>query len=43
MRFCAITQNRIGLQLGLSQIQVSRMIIRTCARLRDQVVAEACG
>jgi RNA polymerase sigma-B factor len=38
-----MTQNRIGLQLGLSQMQVSRLIIRTCARLRDQVMAEACG
>jgi RNA polymerase sigma-B factor len=35
------TQNRIALQLGLSQMHVSRLISRTCARLRDQVMAEA--
>lgn len=40
---CTMTQNRIGPQLGLSQIQVSRLIIRTCVRLRDRVMAEACG
>jgi RNA polymerase sigma-B factor len=34
--FCEITQTRIALQLGLSQMQVSRLIIRACARLRDQ-------
>lgn len=39
--FCEMTQSRIGLQLGLSQMHVSRLIIRTCARLRDQVMAEA--
>jgi hypothetical protein len=39
--FCEMTQNRIALQLGLSQMHVSRLIIRTCARLRDQVMAEA--
>ncbi|WP_410099238.1 SigB/SigF/SigG family RNA polymerase sigma factor [Streptomyces sp. STR69] len=42
MRFFGeMTQNRIALQLGLSQMYVSRLIIRTCARLRDQVMAEA--
>jgi RNA polymerase sigma-B factor len=39
--FCEMTQNRIALQLGLSQMHVSRLISRTCARLRDQVMAEA--
>ncbi|MGP4090412.1 SigB/SigF/SigG family RNA polymerase sigma factor [Streptomyces sp. KR55] len=39
--FCEMTQSRIALQLGLSQMHVSRLIIRTCARLRDQVMAEA--
>ncbi|MFC8247450.1 SigB/SigF/SigG family RNA polymerase sigma factor [Streptomyces chartreusis] len=39
--FCEMTQDRIALQLGLSQMHVSRLIIRTCARLRDQVMAEA--
>jgi len=44
MRFFGeMTQNRIALQLGLSQMHVSRLIIRTCARLRDQVMAEARG
>ncbi|MGX9890086.1 SigB/SigF/SigG family RNA polymerase sigma factor [Streptomyces sp. NPDC002276] len=42
MRFFGeMTQNRIALQLGLSQMYVSRLIIRTCARLRDQVMTEA--
>ncbi|MBV7696091.1 hypothetical protein KWI83_10580 [Streptomyces sp. TRM70350] len=36
-----MTQDRIVLQLGLSQMHVSRLIIHTCARLRDQVMAEA--
>ncbi|WP_443031887.1 SigB/SigF/SigG family RNA polymerase sigma factor [Streptomyces sp. CA-210063] len=39
--FCEMTQDRIALQLGLSQMHVSRLITRTCARLRDQVMAEA--
>lgn len=39
--FCEVTHNRIALQLGLSQMRVSRLIIRTCAHLRDQVMAEA--
>ncbi|MDH6436078.1 DNA-directed RNA polymerase specialized sigma subunit [Streptomyces sp. SAI-144] len=41
--FCAMTQNRIGPQLSLWQMQVSRLIVRTCARLRDRLMAEACG
>lgn len=44
MRFFGeMTQNRIALQLGLSQMHVSRLITRTCARLRDQVMAEPRG
>ncbi|MCT9079172.1 SigB/SigF/SigG family RNA polymerase sigma factor [Streptomyces fulvoviolaceus] len=39
--FCEMTQARIGLQLGVSQMHVSRLITRTCARLRRQVLAEA--
>ncbi|WP_151483373.1 SigB/SigF/SigG family RNA polymerase sigma factor [Streptomyces albicerus] len=39
--FCEMTQARIGLQLGVSQMHVSRLITRTCARLRDQVMADA--
>jgi RNA polymerase sigma-B factor len=39
--FCEMTQDRIALQLGLSQMHVSRLITRTCARLHDQVMAEA--
>ncbi|MEU3339187.1 sigma factor-like helix-turn-helix DNA-binding protein [Streptomyces sp. NPDC006668] len=38
-----MTQNRIALQRGLSQMHVSRLITRTCARLRDQVMAEPRG
>ncbi|MFF7532961.1 SigB/SigF/SigG family RNA polymerase sigma factor [Streptomyces bobili] len=38
--FCEMTQSRIALQLGLSQMHVSRLITRTCARLRDQVMAD---
>ncbi|MFF4804051.1 SigB/SigF/SigG family RNA polymerase sigma factor [Streptomyces sp. NPDC001351] len=42
MRFFGeMTQNRIALQDGLSQMCVSRLIIRICARLRDQVMVEA--
>jgi RNA polymerase sigma-B factor len=39
--FCEMTQARIGLQLGVSQMHVSRLITRTCARLHDQVMADA--
>ncbi|MCX5336157.1 MULTISPECIES: SigB/SigF/SigG family RNA polymerase sigma factor [unclassified Streptomyces] len=38
--FCEMTQARIGLQLGISQMYVSRLITRTCARLHDQVTAD---
>ncbi|WP_329362134.1 SigB/SigF/SigG family RNA polymerase sigma factor [Streptomyces sp. NBC_01483] len=38
--FCEMTQARIGLQLGVSQMHVSRLITRTCALLRDQVMAD---
>jgi RNA polymerase sigma-B factor len=41
MRFyCEMTQARIGLRLGVSQMHVSRLISRTCARLNAQVMAE---
>lgn len=39
--FCEMTQIRIAEQLGISQMHVSRLIIRTCAQLRDQVMAGA--
>lgn len=38
--FCEMTQARIGLQLGVSQMHVSRLITRICARLHDQVMAD---
>ncbi|RPF37361.1 SigB/SigF/SigG family RNA polymerase sigma factor [Streptomyces sp. TLI_185] len=38
--FCEMTQSRIALQLGLSQMHVSRLITRICACLRDQVMAD---
>jgi RNA polymerase sigma-B factor len=38
--FCEMTQNHIAGQLGISQMHVSRLISRTCARLRAQVLAE---
>jgi len=38
--FCEMTQARIGLQLGVSQMHVSRLITRIRARLRDQVTAD---
>jgi len=38
--FCEMTQHRIALQLGISQMHVSRLITRTCARLRDQVMTD---
>ncbi|MCX4977973.1 SigB/SigF/SigG family RNA polymerase sigma factor [Streptomyces sp. NBC_00620] len=44
MRFFGeMTQARIGLQLGISQMYVSRLITRTCARLRHQVLTDAHG
>ncbi|MDO0911045.1 SigB/SigF/SigG family RNA polymerase sigma factor [Streptomyces sp. DT2A-34] len=39
--FCEMTQHRIALQLGISQMHVSRLITRTCGRLRGHVMAEA--
>jgi RNA polymerase sigma-B factor len=39
--FCEMTQLRIAEQLGISQMHVSRLITRTCAHLRDQVMADA--
>ncbi|MFD5723087.1 sigma factor-like helix-turn-helix DNA-binding protein [Streptomyces sp. NPDC127036] len=42
MRFFGeMTQDRIGLQLGISQRYVSRLIGRTCAILRRQGMADA--
>ncbi|MGW0843207.1 SigB/SigF/SigG family RNA polymerase sigma factor [Streptomyces sp. NPDC002787] len=38
--FCEMTQDRIALQLGLSQMHVSRLITRICARLREQAMAD---
>ncbi|UIX31047.1 sigma-70 family RNA polymerase sigma factor [Streptomyces sp. GQFP] len=38
--FCEMTQARIGLQLGVSQTHVSRLIARIRARLHDQVTAD---
>ncbi|MES4904297.1 MULTISPECIES: SigB/SigF/SigG family RNA polymerase sigma factor [unclassified Streptomyces] len=35
------TQTRIAEQLGISQMHVSRLISRTCARLHDQIEARA--
>ncbi|MEV0263544.1 SigB/SigF/SigG family RNA polymerase sigma factor [Streptomyces sp. NPDC050617] len=39
--FCDMTQSRIADQLGISQMHVSRLISRTCNRLRRQVLQEA--
>lgn len=36
--FCDMTQSRIADRLGISQMHVSRLISRTCDRLRDRVV-----
>ncbi|MEW2544221.1 SigB/SigF/SigG family RNA polymerase sigma factor [Streptomyces sp. NPDC047002] len=36
-----MTQARIAEELGVSQMHVSRLITRTCARLRRQVLAQA--
>jgi len=38
--FCEMTQAGIGARLGVSQMHVSRLITRTCARLHAQVMAE---
>lgn len=39
--FRDMTQRRIGDELGVSQMYISRLISTTCARLRDQVLAGA--
>jgi len=42
MRFFGVmTQSRIAEQLGISQMHVSRLISRSCDRLRDQVLQDA--
>ncbi|MFJ2607012.1 MULTISPECIES: RNA polymerase sigma factor SigF [unclassified Streptomyces] len=42
MRFFAdMTQSRIAEQLGISQMHVSRLINRSCSRVRHQVLREA--
>ncbi|GGX72130.1 SigB/SigF/SigG family RNA polymerase sigma factor [Streptomyces minutiscleroticus] len=42
MRFFGdMTQSHIAEQLGISQMHVSRLITRSCARLREQVMREA--
>lgn len=41
MRFFGdMTQSRIAEQLGISQMHVSRLISRSCDRLRDQVMKD---
>ncbi|EGX54499.1 sigma factor [Streptomyces zinciresistens K42] len=39
--FNDMTQSRIAEQLGISQMHVSRLISRCCARLREQVMEDA--
>ncbi|QKV91869.1 SigB/SigF/SigG family RNA polymerase sigma factor [Streptomyces sp. NA02950] len=39
--FCGETQSRIADRMGISQMHVSRLISRTCARLGEQVGADA--
>ncbi|MFE4669746.1 SigB/SigF/SigG family RNA polymerase sigma factor [Streptomyces sp. NPDC056716] len=39
--FQGMTQSRIGEELGLSQMHISRLITRCCAQLRHEVMAEA--
>ncbi|WP_327357649.1 SigB/SigF/SigG family RNA polymerase sigma factor [Streptomyces sp. NBC_01304] len=41
--FREMTQRSIAEQFGISQMHVSRLISGTCARLRDQVMAETDG
>ncbi|MEV4442253.1 sigma-70 family RNA polymerase sigma factor [Streptomyces sp. NPDC049577] len=39
--FGNLTQKQIGARLGVSQMQISRILSRTCARLRQQLLASA--
>lgn len=39
--FLDMTQNMIAEDLGISQMHVSRLISRSCARLRDEVLADS--
>ncbi|WP_197351050.1 RNA polymerase sigma factor SigF [Streptomyces bathyalis] len=39
--FCDMTQTKIADELGCSQMHVSRLISRTCQRLRDEVDADS--
>ncbi len=44
MRFFEdMTQSRIADRLGISQMHVSRLISRSCARVRNEVMAERSG
>jgi RNA polymerase sigma-B factor len=44
MRFFEdMTQSRIADQLGISQMHVSRLISRSCARVRDEVLQQRAG
>ncbi|MFE9452878.1 SigB/SigF/SigG family RNA polymerase sigma factor [Streptomyces sp. NPDC006739] len=44
MRFFEdMTQSRIADQLGISQMHVSRLISRSCARVRDEVLGQRTG
>ncbi|MYR61763.1 sigma-70 family RNA polymerase sigma factor, partial [Streptomyces sp. SID625] len=44
MRFFEdMTQSRIADRLGISQMHVSRLISRSCARVRDEVLTERVG
>ncbi len=38
--FDDMTQNSIAQELGLSQMHVSRLISRSCGRVRDQVMGD---
>ncbi|WP_424890862.1 SigB/SigF/SigG family RNA polymerase sigma factor [Streptomyces sp. XH2] len=39
--FGNLTQKQIGARLGVSQMQISRILSRTCARLREELLAPA--
>lgn len=41
--FCEMTQSRIADQLGISQMHVSRLISRSCRRIREEVEAADLG